>query len=245
MQLLGKGNSSETDTPQYAWICLSVCGIYSVLLICAHPVSVLHGCFSASCSWPFLSSDVSCKDLLCSFICTEHHLGKLFQYKCVAVFYIYSRNCIPTVCQQSAHCDLPNLPASQLIFMLSLSFFIIPPSSPWTWVFSLLVSLPPFSLSTSFDVCVSDAWCGQMTAGRCHTLLSPVTEESGEEGTNSEVSSPPACRSPSPGANADAHANQVLQSRPHVPPSCLASLALPSSLHISHLRACPAPSSLP
>uniref|UniRef100_A0A3B4YE87 Spectrin repeat containing nuclear envelope protein 1 n=1 Tax=Seriola lalandi dorsalis TaxID=1841481 RepID=A0A3B4YE87_SERLL len=42
-----------------------------------------------------------------------------------------------------------------------------------------------------------------MTAGRCHTLLSPVTEESGEEGTNSEVSSPPACRSPSPGANAD------------------------------------------
>lgn len=37
-----------------------------------------------------------------------------------------------------------------------------------------------------------------MTAGRCHTLLSPVTEESGEEGTNSEVSSPPVCRSPSP-----------------------------------------------
>lgn len=71
--------------------------------------------------------------------------------------------------------------------------------------------LPPSSsLSASFDVCVSDAWCGQMTAGRCHTLLSPVTEESGEEGTNSEVSSPPACRSPSPGANADAPANQVL-----------------------------------
>ncbi|XP_031437145.1 nesprin-1-like [Clupea harengus] len=42
-----------------------------------------------------------------------------------------------------------------------------------------------------------------MTAGRCHTLLSPVAEESGEEGTNSEVSSPPACRSPSPGASAD------------------------------------------
>ncbi|XP_016311636.1 nesprin-1-like isoform X6 [Sinocyclocheilus anshuiensis] len=42
-----------------------------------------------------------------------------------------------------------------------------------------------------------------MTAGRCHTLLSPVTEESGEEGTNSEVSSPPACRSPSPGPNAE------------------------------------------
>ncbi|XP_067337447.1 nesprin-1 isoform X16 [Channa argus] len=47
-----------------------------------------------------------------------------------------------------------------------------------------------------------------MTAGRCHTLLSPVTEESGEEGTNSEVSSPPACRSPSPVANADAPLNQ-------------------------------------
>ncbi|XP_061559702.1 nesprin-1 isoform X16 [Phycodurus eques] len=47
-----------------------------------------------------------------------------------------------------------------------------------------------------------------MTAGRCHTLLSPVTEESGEEGTNSEVSSPSACRSPSPGANADAPFNQ-------------------------------------
>ncbi|KAI5615121.1 nesprin-1 isoform X2 [Silurus asotus] len=48
-----------------------------------------------------------------------------------------------------------------------------------------------------------------MTAGRCHTLLSPVTEESGEEGTNSEVNSPPACRSPSPGPNADVSLNQV------------------------------------
>ncbi|KAK1888724.1 Nesprin-1, partial [Dissostichus eleginoides] len=47
-----------------------------------------------------------------------------------------------------------------------------------------------------------------MIAGRCHTLLSPVTEESGEEGTNSEVSSPPACRSPSPGANAETPFNQ-------------------------------------
>ncbi|XP_022415225.1 nesprin-1 isoform X17 [Delphinapterus leucas] len=47
-----------------------------------------------------------------------------------------------------------------------------------------------------------------MTAGRCHTLLSPVTEESGEEGTNSEISSPPACRSPSPVANTDASINQ-------------------------------------
>lgn len=36
----------------------------------------------------------------------------------------------------------------------------------------------------------------QMTAGRCHTLLSPVTEESVEEGTSSEVSSSPICRSP-------------------------------------------------
>uniref|UniRef100_A0A8B9L0L9 Spectrin repeat containing, nuclear envelope 1a n=1 Tax=Astyanax mexicanus TaxID=7994 RepID=A0A8B9L0L9_ASTMX len=61
-----------------------------------------------------------------------------------------------------------------------------------------------------------------MTAGRCHTLLSPVTEESGEEGTNSEVSSPPACRSPSPGPNADASLNQV-------PPALLlASLIHPS-----------------
>ncbi|KAM7172376.1 nesprin-1 isoform 3-T4 [Macrochelys suwanniensis] len=48
-----------------------------------------------------------------------------------------------------------------------------------------------------------------MTAGRCHTLLSPVTEESGEEGTNSEISSPPACRSPSPVANTDASVNQT------------------------------------
>uniref|UniRef100_A0A8C7FND7 Spectrin repeat containing nuclear envelope protein 1 n=1 Tax=Oncorhynchus kisutch TaxID=8019 RepID=A0A8C7FND7_ONCKI len=58
-----------------------------------------------------------------------------------------------------------------------------------------------------------------MTAGRCHTLLSPVTEESGEEGTNSEVSSP-ACRSPSPGANADTPLNQVLHRRtPQLPPT--------------------------
>ena len=71
-------------------------------------------------------------------------------------------------------------------------------------------------------MCVFDVWCvtcGQMTAGRCHTLLSPVTEESGEEGTNSEVSSPPACRSPSPGANADPPLNQVLQIPPWLPPN--------------------------
>ncbi|XP_037550764.1 nesprin-1 [Nematolebias whitei] len=42
-----------------------------------------------------------------------------------------------------------------------------------------------------------------MTAGRCHTLLSPVTEESGEETTNSEVSFSPLCRSPSPVAHSE------------------------------------------
>lgn len=92
--------------------------------------------------------------------------------------------------------------------------------------------------------------CGQMTAGRCHTLLSPVTEESGEEGTNSEVSSPPACRSPSPGANADAPLNQVHHSPPALaapasfdnPNICFAhesslmapSWPAPSSIFISH-----------
>lgn len=49
----------------------------------------------------------------------------------------------------------------------------------------------------------------QMTAGRCHTLLSPVTEESGEEGTSSEVSSSPVCRSPSPIAHADVTITKV------------------------------------
>lgn len=53
---------------------------------------------------------------------------------------------------------------------------------------------------STLHVCSFNVSCMacQMTAGRCHTLLSPVTEESGEEGTNSEVSSPPVCRSPSP-----------------------------------------------
>lgn len=100
-----------------------------------------------------------------------------------------------------------------------------------TWVFSP-------SLYCYFDmyaVCV----CGQMTAGRCHTLLSPVTEESGEEGTNSEVSSPPACRSPSPGANADAPLYQVL----HSPPA----LAAPASfcnpnIYFGHKSSLTAPS---
>nr|XP_057913481.1 nesprin-1 isoform X6 [Doryrhamphus excisus] len=51
---------------------------------------------------------------------------------------------------------------------------------------------------------MASAQAVMMTAGRCHTLLSPVTEESGEEGANSEVSSPPVCRSPSPVAHSEA-----------------------------------------
>lgn len=69
---------------------------------------------------------------------------------------------------------------------------------------------------------------GQMTAGRCHTLLSPVTEESGEEGTNSEISSPPACRSPSPVANTEASVNQV----PPIHLSFHCELSLDSVLHV-------------
>lgn len=88
---------------------------------------------------------------------------------------------------------------------LLFSFFFMFLSSFDLGVFSLPLRL-------LWYVCVRVR--GQMTAGRCHTLLSPVTEESGEEGTNSEVSSPPACRSPSPGANADAPLNQVLQRPP-------------------------------
>lgn len=96
-----------------------------------------------------------------------------------------------------------------------MHFIFIILCSPFHFLFSAslssfdlgLFSLPLLLLWYVCCVCV----CGQMTAGRCHTLLSPVTEESGEEGTNSEVSSPPACRSPSPGANADAPLNQVLQ----------------------------------
>lgn len=103
------------------------------------------------------------------------------------------------------------------VFSLFLLLLLLPaPFGPGVSSFGL----PPSSwLPASFwpCVCVRDAPCGQMTAGRCHTLLSPVTEESGEEGTNSEVSSPPACRSPSPGPNADPPAHQVLESRPHPP----------------------------
>ncbi|XP_055981911.1 nesprin-1 isoform X7 [Sorex fumeus] len=62
-----------------------------------------------------------------------------------------------------------------------------------------------------------------VTAGRCHTLLSPVNEESGEEGTNSEISSPPACRSPSPVANPEASVNQELY-EPGLEPAATAKL---------------------
>lgn len=105
-----------------------------------------------------------------------------------------------------------------LSLSLSLHFSLfLSPHSFYLGVFPLVCL--PFPPPASFDMCVFDMRrvCGQMTAGRCHTLLSPVTEESGEEGTNSEVSSPPACRSPSPGANADAPLNQVLQSPPALP----------------------------
>lgn len=60
-------------------------------------------------------------------------------------------------------------------------------------VVHLLKSVPVSAL-----LLVSLTLVCQMTAGRCHTLLSPVTEESGEEGTSSEVSPSPICRSPSP-----------------------------------------------
>lgn len=120
-----------------------------------------------------------------------------------------------------------------LTFSFSLVFFLSPHSS-LIRVFSLW---PPSLFRHPLLLCAFDVWCvyGQMTAGRCHTLLSPVTEESGEEGTNSEVSSPPACRSPSPGANADAPLNQVLRS-PLASPNLLASLVQPSILHFTHMR---------
>ncbi|XP_063044606.1 nesprin-1-like isoform X4 [Engraulis encrasicolus] len=60
-----------------------------------------------------------------------------------------------------------------------------------------------------------------MTAGRCHTLLSPVTEESGEEGTNSEVSSPPACRSPSPTDQGSSKASRAPPSEASDPESSI------------------------
>lgn len=65
--------------------------------------------------------------------------------------------------------------------------------------------LKSFSVGSPVFFCMA---C-QMTAGRCHTLLSPVTEESGEEGTNSELSSPPVCRSPSPITYAEASITKV------------------------------------
>uniref|UniRef100_A0A672NJW8 Nesprin-1-like n=1 Tax=Sinocyclocheilus grahami TaxID=75366 RepID=A0A672NJW8_SINGR len=50
----------------------------------------------------------------------------------------------------------------------------------------------------------------QMSASRCQSLLSPVTEESGEEGTSSEICSPAFCRSPSPITNPEAAISKVL-----------------------------------
>ncbi|XP_068610253.1 nesprin-1 [Brachionichthys hirsutus] len=76
------------------------------------------------------------------------------------------------------------LPVSEVDGMDELSDEELPSSVP---------TAAPKQLSTDPSVVM-------MTAGRCHALLSPVTEESGEEGSNSEVSSPPACRSPPPGA---------------------------------------------
>lgn len=102
---------------------------------------------------------------------------------------------------------------------------------PLLFFFHLLLLMCAFHF---FAACM----CGQMTAGRCHTLLSPVTEESGEEGTNSEVSSPPACRSPSPGANAEAALNQVLQIPPWKTPN---RPVLPDGLNFPTATLCFAP----
>ncbi|XP_039537650.1 nesprin-1-like isoform X2 [Pimephales promelas] len=52
-----------------------------------------------------------------------------------------------------------------------------------------------------------------MSAGRCQSLLSPVTEESGEEGTSSEICSPAFCRSPSPVTNTDAAISKMSMGR--------------------------------
>ncbi|KTF86539.1 hypothetical protein cypCar_00031778, partial [Cyprinus carpio] len=49
-----------------------------------------------------------------------------------------------------------------------------------------------------------------MLAGRCQSLLSPVTEESGEEGTSSEICSPAFCRSPSPITNTEAAISKLV-----------------------------------
>ena len=173
--------------------------------------------------------------------------------KCIAVFDFSSSNVIRLISSQCylitpylinhqcAHCNLPNLhsPINFYALSSSLHFFSLSVSS-FLWSGRFLFGPPPFSSTCFFLMCVWCVWCGQMTAGRCHTLLSPVTEESGEEGTNSEVSSPPACRSPSPGANADAPLNQVLQTPPWSPPKalqhyliCPTSILLPSNLHMT------------
>lgn len=54
--------------------------------------------------------------------------------------------------------------------------------------------LPEF-FQRFFSVCCVPVYCmvQQRRAGRCHALLSPVSEESGDEATNSEVSSSPLC----------------------------------------------------
>lgn len=74
--------------------------------------------------------------------------------------------------------------------------------------FKIWIKFSQSTLHVCSSVNVSCMAC-QMTAGRCHTLLSPVTEESGEEGTNSEVSSPPVCRSPSPITHTEASMSKV------------------------------------
>lgn len=64
----------------------------------------------------------------------------------------------------------------------------------------IVIAIFRICYSRFLSVSCVDVYCVvyQMTAGRCHTLLSPVTEESVEEATKSEVSSSPLCRSPSP-----------------------------------------------
>ncbi|KTF84425.1 hypothetical protein cypCar_00008835, partial [Cyprinus carpio] len=52
-----------------------------------------------------------------------------------------------------------------------------------------------------------------MSAGRCQSFLSPVTEESGEEGTSSEICSPAFCRSPSPITNSEAAISKMSMGR--------------------------------
>lgn len=177
-------------------------------------------CVSVLRVWLSVSCKTSCKSLKNHF--TPKSTGKAASIRQTRLQCFYA--CGKKTIQLQFVLLLTSPLCPLLILTLSLSFFLFffyyyyfssfLPFGPGVSSFGL----PPSSwLPASFSACVcaSDAPCGQMTAGRCHTLLSPVTEESGEEGTNSEVSSPPACRSPSPGPNADTPANQVLESRPH------------------------------